>query len=92
MSDSARVEVTLSPDPEFRAGTRILEFTQIIEREVELGSLLTLDLSNVVYMDSASFRLVFDLLPQIQKLIPPPNPHIVMMYNQWLDSKKGLSK
>ena len=84
----------LKPDNEFRAGTRIGEFAKLLE-ESTAGyplSQTTLDLSEVIYMDSFSFRLVFNYLPKLTAVVPPKNQQVIDMYNFWLDSKKGLAK
>lgn len=85
----------LKPDNEFRAGRNILEFRHKIQEETKdypQCEDICLDLSDVIFMDSFSFRLVFDFLPKFKKVIPPKNKHIVELYDQWLDSKKGLAK
>ena len=86
--------IFMKPDSEFRAGTSILQFIKELEINTSDYPLeqVTLDLSDVIFMDSFSFRVVFDYLPKLNKVIPPQNQHIIDMYNLWLDSKKNLSK
>jgi hypothetical protein len=79
---------------EFRAGTAILEFIKLLEEETKdyPQTRVGLDLSEVVYMDSHSFRVVFNFLSKLPVVIPPKSQHIIDMYNTWLDGKKGLRK
>lgn len=51
-----------------------------------------LDMSNVNFMDSMGFRVIFNLLPVFPKVTPPKSELVIKWYNEWLDSKKGLSK
>lgn len=75
---------------ELRGGTFILTFRNKLSGLNTTDN--TLDLSDIVFMDSTGFRLVFDFLPKFRSVVPPKNPHIIEMYNVWLDSKKGLTK
>jgi hypothetical protein len=79
-------------ETQVRGGTAIITFLKEVDLAISEGSEITLDLSEVPYMDTTGFRAVFDRLPKFKKVIPPKNQHIVDMYNTWLDSKKGLSK
>lgn len=87
---------TIKAPKELRAGTEIVVMRNQLEMVrldyYDFGRLCHLDLSDTIYMDSYGFRLVFDFLPVFSKVTPPKDPHIVYMYNMWLDSKKGLSK
>lgn len=87
------MEIVKMP-PEFRAGTNLTEIKKdwTEKRKHYPDYQYTLDLSDVIYMDSMSFRLVFDFLPMFTKVIPPKSQQIIDWYNEWLDSKKGLSK
>ena len=51
-----------------------------------------LDLSQVDYMDTAGFRLVFNYLSKFPKVTPPKSEKVIEMYDLWVDSKKGLKK
>lgn len=88
-----RVEI-IKPPVEIRAGSDIVIIRkQWGEKRITYPqSQFTLDLSEVVYMDSYGFRLIFDFLSMFGEVIPPKDPHIIEMYNLWLDSKKGLFK
>ena len=79
-------------ETQVRGGTAIITFLKEVDLAISEGSEITLDLSEVPYMDTTGFRAVFDRLPKFKKVIPPKNQHIVDIYNTWLDSKKGLSK
>lgn len=85
---------TIKPPNDFHAGTAIIEMHKnwSEKRKTYPSNQYLLDLSDVVFMDSHSFRIVFNFLPMFSKVIPPRNNHIVEMYDAWLDSKKGLSK
>jgi hypothetical protein len=87
----------IKPPNDFHAGTKILDIKK--EWDLYRKDYFTsgpydyhLDLSEVIYMDSASFRLVFDYLPIFKKVTPPKSTYVIEMYNMWLDSKKGLKK
>jgi hypothetical protein len=84
----------IKPPNDWHAGTQITIFRRmLIEKSMEYPKKqFMLDLSEVEYMDSCSFRVVFDFLPMFGKVIPPKIKHIIMMYDQWLESKKGLEK
>jgi hypothetical protein len=83
---------TKPPTNELRGGTDIGHFLHALDIAIAQGNKVTLDLSEVRYMDTTGFRAVFDRLPKLSGLIPPLESHIVDMYNSWLDSKKGLTK
>lgn len=53
---------------------------------------INLDLSEVIFMDSFGFRMIFDYLDIFTKVTPPKCQHVVEQYNAWLDSKKSLKK
>jgi len=84
----------IKPPDDFHAGSKIDLFRRDLEerRKVYPGRQYTLDLSDVVFMDSFSFRVVFDFLPMFGVVIPPRSKKVIEMYDLWLDSKKGLSK
>lgn len=84
----------IKPPNNFHAGTDITKLRKEWgeKRKTYPQNQFILDLSDVIYMDSSSFRVVFDFLPMFGVVIPPRNFHIIEMYNMWLDSKKGLSK
>lgn len=84
----------IKPPPDFSAGTATSGFVSCLEKELRKNKKteFCLDLSEVLYMDTFSFRAVFNLLPMITQVIPPKDQHIVEIYNLWLDSKKGLKK
>jgi len=88
--------ITIKPSDSFHAGTEAIAFKRrlqnIIKDMSKTGMGVCLDLSDVLYMDTCTFRIVFDMLPSIEKVIPPSQNHIVDTYNTWLDGKKGLSK
>lgn len=84
----------IRPPKDFHAGTAILKTIKEFEEATKdyPYTQCGLDLSDVIYMDSHSFRVVFNFLSKFPVVIPPKDPHIIDMYNIWLDSKKGLSK
>lgn len=84
----------IKPPNDWHAGTEIIKFREMLkEKALEYPQKqFTLDLSDVEYMDSFSFRVAFDFLSIFSIVIPPRNQHIINMYNIWVDSKKGLSK
>jgi len=84
----------IKPPRDWHAGTEIVKFREMLKEKVKEypQKQYTLDLSDVWYMDSFSFRIVFDFLSIFSVVIPPKDEHIIFMYNQWLDSKKGLNK
>ena len=84
----------IKPPNDFHMGTDLVTFIKILKEETKLYPQVQvgLDLSEVVCMDSGSFRVVFDFLSKFPVVIPPKDPHIIEMYDMWLDSKKGLSK
>lgn len=88
--------VLVKPPNDFHAGTKIVEMKKLWDFyriSYHHGTdKYHLDLSEVIYMDSASFRLVFDYLPIFTKVTPPNSKFVIEMYDMWLDSKKGLSK
>jgi hypothetical protein len=89
------MEIIKAPN-EIRGGTKIIEFERFLNTcqfaYFNGYEKYELDLSDVIFMDSSGFRLIFNFLPIFNKVIPPKNQHIIDMYNFWLDSKKGLSK
>lgn len=88
--------VTIKAPSELRAGNNIDVMRHQLsglERNYYSSDIkYHLDLSEVIFMDSSGFRLVFDYLSIFSKVTPPKDTHIVELYNTWLDSKKGLSK
>lgn len=84
----------VKPPPEIRSGTDLASIRQSWSEKSKAypATQYTLDLSDVVFMDSAGFRLIFDYLSIFGEVIPPKDPHIIGMYDMWLDSKKGLKK
>lgn len=84
----------IKPPSELRAGQDIVGIRKSWEekRKNYPQSQFTLDLSEVVYMDSYGFRLVFDFLSMFGVVVAPKDTHIIEMYDFWLDSKKGLKK
>lgn len=85
------LQTTIKPPNDFHAGTGASAFKIKLDQEIKQHD-VTLDLSDVLYMDSFTFRIVFDFLSRLEKVIPPKNQHIIDNYNLWLDSKKGLTK
>lgn len=51
-----------------------------------------LDLSEVTFMDSKGFRVIFNYLSFFPKITPPNSKWVIKMYNTWLDGKKNLEK
>jgi hypothetical protein len=84
----------LKPDDQFHAGKSGQEFKEILASKLKNYPYekFGLDLSDVSYMDTYSFRLVFDSLPKFSVVIPPKASKVVEMYDLWVDSKKGLKK
>jgi len=86
--------ITFKPDfQELRAGARAEGFLLSLDYCLsQTDRQVSLDLSDVVYMDTTGFREVFNRLPHLYRVVPPRDPHTIERYNEWLDSKKGLSK
>lgn len=85
---------TIAPPDRFHGGFDLHVFRTYLETTFKKNPNIqyTLDLSEVEFMDTSAFRVVFDFLPKFKKVIPPTQPHIIEVYNVWLDSKKGLYK
>ena len=86
---------TIKPASDFHAGLSGQAFREELKslfKSQQPGEHYCLDLSEVTYMDTYTFRLVFDYLPNFRKVIPPESDHVVKVYNGWLDSKKWLTK
>ena len=77
---------------DFRCGVESVKFEHSLNSLVNTFDDIVLDLSEVEFMDSFTFRIVFDFFPDVKKIIPPKNKHTIDRYNDWLDSKKGLLK
>lgn len=77
---------------EFRGGVWLGAFFQTVDESLKQGNLITLDLTEVTFMDTDGYRAIFDYLPRLHRLVPPADSHITERYNDWLDSKKGLCK
>lgn len=86
---------TIVAPSEIRRGTDV-SFITILKNcahdYYQNGIKYHLDMSDVIFMDSHGFRLIFDYLSVFPKITPPKDTHIIEMYNIWLDSKKGLTK
>lgn len=85
---------TIKPNFDFRAGNKLSVFRIGLMHDISTQQDMDfiLDLSEVDYMDTASFRLVFDLMPSLKSIIPPKIHKCIEDYNDWLDGKKGLKK
>ena len=88
------INIILKAPSEFRAGSGIVMFREELIKATSTypEDKVCLDLSDVVFMDSFSFRLVFDFMPKLPKIIPPRSLHVIESYNDWLNGKKGLCK
>ena len=82
----------IKPPNDFHAGSTFEFFKIELAQAVYLHEEVCLDLSEVIYMDTDSFRLVFDFMPRLKRIIPPKDRWSIKRYDEWLDSKKGLSK
>ncbi len=85
----------IKPSDHFHAGTESRDFERYtLERMGGSGPSVkyTLDLSDVIYMDTMTFRIVFNLMPQFETIIPPESKMVIERYDLWLDFKKGLKK
>lgn len=79
---------TVKPPNDFKAGKTVSNFDGYVEYAYEQCNELTLDLSDVIYMDSASFRWVFENSPKFKKIIKPKSKWVVETYNVWIEGKK----
>ena len=84
----------LKPEPQFHGGQSGQDFKVLLKEKLKdyPEKKFILDLSEVVFMDTYTFRLVFDNLPKFNEIIPPKDSWVIDRYDEWLDSKKGLSK
>ena len=83
----------LKPPSDFHAGKSSgPDFKKILKTLDYPKKRYGLDLSDVIFMDTYTFRLVFDYMSKFDKIIPPKSDHVVMVYDIWVDSKKGLKK
>ena len=84
--------MVIKPDNDFRSGRQLQLLYKKVRTVDRAGKKMTLDLSEVIFMDSSLFRFVLNTLPRYDKVIPPTSEHVITRYNDWLDSKKGLCK
>jgi len=81
----------IKPPNDFKSGTEFSNLKLLWLQELTSGN-TQLDLSDVIYMDTGTMRYIFDIMSSFSKITPPRSEHVVNRYNDWLDSKKGLSK
>lgn len=84
----------IKPPSDFHTGTDCSKFRKMLERKrlQHPSKKFTLDLTDVRYMDTATFRIVFDFKSIFTKILPPECKKVNEMYDIWVESKKGLSK
>ena len=84
----------IKPPEQFRAGTESTLFREMLKTKLSYypSKQFCLDLSDVDYMDTFTFRIVFDFLSKFTEVIPPKNERVIEIYDIWVDSKKGLKK
>lgn len=84
----------ITPPADFKSGTEANLFRTMLEVESKNYPVqkFSLNLSDVFYMDSDTFRIIFDYMYMFSEVIPPKKQHVIDMYNDWLDSKKCLAK
>ena len=85
----------VKPPSDFHAGVKSRDFNRYTLEMIGAGGPsinYTLDLSDVIYMDTRTFRIVFNLMPSFETIIPPKSEKVIERYDFWVDSKKGLKK
>lgn len=83
---------TVKPNPDFKSGQTLSNFDSYVEYAYENSDYLTLDLSDVIYMDSGSFRWVFENSNKFKKILYPKSEYVINNYNLWVESKKWKTK